>query len=222
MTSRSGVLLGNAPPRFRVVPPAASNAAGLEMVELGDSIGMVLDPWQRETLIEASGEDAQGKWAASEVAINCDRQNGKGGILEVREIGGLFLLGEWLLTHTAHRVDTCLEHFRRVKTLVEGSSDLTRKVKTIREANGQESIELMSGARLNFKARSKGAGRGFSGDFLGLDEAMWLTDLGSMLPSLSASPNPQIYYVGSAPLPRAESDAWRAIVRRGRRLAVAA
>lgn len=221
MSSRSAVLLGNAPPRFRVVPPSVSFAAGLEMVELADSVGLVLDPWQRETLVAASGEDELGRWAASEVAINCDRQNGKGGILEAREIGGLFLLGEWLLTHTAHRVDTCLEHFRRVKALVEGSADLTRKVRVIREANGQESIELMTGARLNFKARSKGAGRGFSGDFLGLDEAMWLTDLGSMVPSLSASPNPQIYYAGSAPLPRAESDAWRAIVRRGRRLAAA-
>jgi hypothetical protein len=42
------------------------------------------------------------------------RQNGKGTILEARELAGLFLLGERLLIHSAHEQDTSLEHFRRL------------------------------------------------------------------------------------------------------------
>ena len=221
-----------APPRFRFVPLHASTAAQ-DAIDLGEAAGLTLDEWQREVLRDAMARTVHDRWAATEVALVVPRQNGKGSALEVRQLWGLFLnRRSRLLTHTAHRFDTCLDHFRRVTGLIESTPELLALVKDngrgvgdrpsgIKDSNGKESIELADGTRLNFKARSKGSGRGFSGDDVFFDEAFWLDDLGSLIPSLSAREDPQIWYASSAPLPRVESDRLRKVVRRGRALATA-
>lgn len=208
--------LGSQVPRYRLVPRATSSA-GTEAVELAASAGLVLEPHQAHVLEGALGERQDGRWAAFEVGVVEPRQNGKGAIITARELAGLYLFGEELQTHTAHRFDTCLEGFRRIREYIEGSADLSRRLRKITEAHGQESIELSNPTqRLIFKARSKGSGRGFSGDAVYLDEAFWLLDLGAMLPTMSARPNPQLWYLSSAPLPRVESDVLRRLCRRGR------
>ena len=218
-----------APPRFRFVPLHASTAAQ-DAIDLGEAAGLTLDEWQQQDLRDAMSRTVHDRWAATEVGLVVPRQNGKGSILEVRQLWGLFLSKHDVLqTHTAHRFDTCLDHFRRVVTLIEDTPELLALVKDngrgvgdrpsgIKDSNGKESIELANGRRLNFKARSKGSGRGFSGDAVYFDEAFWLDDLGSLIPSLSARTDPQIWYTSSAPLPRVESDRLRAVIRRGRAL----
>jgi hypothetical protein len=206
------------PPRFQHTPLFHSSA-GRDAVDLAAFAGLELDPWQCDVLEGALGMTASGRWAAMEVAVIVPRQSGKGSILEARQLFGLYLnRRDELQTHTAHRFDTCLDHFRRVRSLIEGNDELLSKVKSIRDSNGKESVELKDGKRLLFKARSKGSGRGFSGDVVYLDEAFYLQGLGDMLPSLSARQDPQIWYTSSAPLPRSESDLLRAIIRRGRAL----
>jgi phage terminase large subunit-like protein len=208
------------PPRFQHVPLFHSSA-GRDAVDLAEFAGLTLDPWQCDVLEGALGTTAAGRWAAMEVAVIVPRQNGKGGILEARQLFGLYLNPrDELQTHTAHRFDTCLDHFRRVRGLIEGNDELLAKVKRngIKDSNGKESIELVDGHRLLFKARSKGSGRGFSGDVVYLDEAFYLQGLGDMIPSLSARGDPQVWYSSSAPLPRTESDILRSIIRRGRAL----
>jgi hypothetical protein len=205
-------------PRFCHVPLFTSSL-GRDTVDLAAYAGLELDDHQQYVLEGAMGRSAADRWSALEVAVIEPRQNGKGGILEGRQLGGLYLVKTDLLqTHTAHRFDTCLDHFRRVRALIEGNDELLSKVKSIRDSNGKESIELLNGKRLNFKARSKGSGRGFSADTVYFDEAMWLLGLGDMVPSLSARRDPQIWYTASAPLPRSESDILRGIIRRGRAL----
>jgi hypothetical protein len=68
---------------------------------------------------------------------------------------------------------------------------------------GAESIELKNGKRLRFIARSGGSGRGFSADLVILDEAYELGDaaMAALLPTLSARPNPQIWYTSTAGKP---------------------
>lgn len=186
-------------------------------MDLAASAGLFLEPHQAEVLEGALGERRDGRWAAFEVGVVAPRQNGKGALITARELGGLFLFGEELQTHTAHRFDTCLEGFRRIRDYIEGTPDLSRRVRKVTEAHGQESIELFNPTqRLIFKARAKGSGRGFSGDVVYLDEAFWLLDLGAMLPTMSARPNPQLWYLSSAPQPRVESDVLRRLCRRGR------
>lgn len=187
-------------PRVELVPGSAVSSAGREAVDLARMAGLVLDDWQAHVLEVALGERPDGRWAAFEVGVNVPRQNGKGSILEARELAGLFLLGERLIIHSAHQFDTSLEAFRRLLALVEETPELSRRVRRVSRAHGEEGIELTSGQRVRFRTRTKGGGRGFTGDCLILDEAMILPEAahGALLPTLSARPNPQVWYTGSA------------------------
>jgi hypothetical protein len=193
------VLLGAQLPRVLSIPPAVSSAGG-EAVDLCRMAGLKLDPWEEFVLAHSLGERADGKWAAFEVGVIVSRQNGKGTILEARELAGLFLLEERLIIHSAHQFDTSLEAFRRLLFLIENTPDLDRRVKRVSRSHGEEGIELKSRRRIRFRTRTKGGGRGFTGDCLILDEAMELPESahGALLPILSARPNPQVWYTGSA------------------------
>lgn len=193
-------------------------SAGREAIELAESVGLILDPWQRDILDGSLGERDDGTWAALEVGVIVPRQNGKGALIEARELAGLFLFGEQLITHTAHEFKTALEGFRRVLALIEGSDDLRRRVKRVVTSHGEEGVELVTGQRLRFAARSTGSGRGFTGDTIFFDEAYRLpaTAISAMFSTLAARPNPQIWYTSSAPLPIIESDTLRGVCRQGR------
>lgn len=182
-----------------------------------DAAGYELDPWQEWFLTQSLGVLPDATWAASDVGLIISRQNGKGTVLEVRELGGLFVLGEELIIHTAHEFKTAAEHFRRVKAVFDDHPALRKRVKRISGSHGEEAIELFPqptlifgpgrkqvtrriAGRLRFLARSKGSGRGFSCDCLVYDEAMILSEdqVAASLPTMSARPNPQIWYAGSA------------------------
>lgn len=186
--------------------PEYSSSAGREALDLARSVGLWLDPWQSLVLDHALGERTDGKWSAFEVALIVSRQNGKGAVLEARELAGLFLFGEKLILHSAHEFKTAQEAFRRVLGWIEGSDHLRKRVKRIRTSHGEEGIELIDGARLRFVARSTGSGRGFSGDCVILDEAYNLGGdaMAALLPTLSARPNPQLWYASSAGMETSE------------------
>jgi hypothetical protein len=196
-------LTGRQEPVFRSVP-AADLTSGDEVVALMEQVaGVELLPWQRAVLDAGLGmrrRDGKWGWSAFEVAMILARQNGKNVVLEARELGGLFLLGERLILHTAHQYKTSQEAFRRVDELVTGSDVLRRKVRRVVRTNGEEGVELLSGARLRFLARSKASGRGFTADCLILDEAYDLGDdaMSALLPTMSTRPNPQLWYASSA------------------------
>ena len=213
----SATLARNVGPRFRNTP-RASSSAGLEAVELAASAGLVLDPWESDALVDALGERPDGRWASKNVGIIVPRQNGKGAILEARELAGLFLFGEDLILHSAHEFKTAAEAFRRLLFLVQSTPDLDKRVQRVRTSHGDEGIELRSRQRLRFVARSTGSGRGFTGDCVILDEAYNLSSkaISALYPTLSARPNPQVWYTSSAPLQSVESDELRKFCRRGR------
>lgn len=173
--------------------------------------GLILDPWQawfieqscavkEETFFNEYAQEWQRKWAAFEVGLMVSRQNGKGSILEARELAGLFLLGERTVVHSAHMFDTSKEHFLRMLELVEGVPEFDREIDKVTRSHGDEGILLKSGQRLRFRTRTKGGGRGWSPDFIALDEAMYLNSeqMQALMFSVSARPNAQIWYTGSA------------------------
>jgi hypothetical protein len=192
-------LLGAQRPRLETVPPFVSSS-GQEAVELAAVAGLVLDPWQQYALHVGLGERDDGSWSAFEVAVNVPRQNGKGGVIEARELAGLFLLGEKLILHSAHEFKTSIEAFRRIEQLVMNCDELRKRVSRVRRTTGEEAIELLSGQRLRFLARSGGSGRGFTGNLNVLDEAMILSDdaMGALMPTMAAVKDPQVWYLGSA------------------------
>lgn len=180
--------------------PLSASSAGQEAIDLAARAGLTLDPWQQHVLRVGMGEAQDGSWSAFEVAVNVPRQNGKGGVIEARELWGLFIGGEQLILHSAHEFKTAKNAFKRIEKLIRGCPDLHKRVKAYRYTVGEESIELHSGQILRFIARSKGSGRGFTGDCNILDEDMILGDneMDALLPTMAAVENPQIWYLGSA------------------------
>ncbi|MCX5112203.1 terminase [Streptomyces sp. NBC_00378] len=193
-------LRGSQMPRITTVPSTRLSSSGQEAVELAALAGLKLDPWQQHVLDMGLSERADGSWSAFEVAVNVPRQNGKGGVIEARELAGLFLLGEKLILHSAHEFKTSIVAFKRIEQLIMGCPDLRKRVLRVRRTTGEEAVELVTGQVLRFLARSGGSGRGFTGDCNVLDEAMILGDdaMGALMPTMSAVPNPQIWYLGSA------------------------
>lgn len=196
--------------------PAGVSSAYQEVVGLHQTTGRDLDIWQRYVLKQGLQERADGKWSALEVAVIVPRQNGKGDIICARQLGGLFLFGSKLSLYSAHEFKTSTEMFIRLKEMIDDTDDLRKRVKKITEAHGEEGIELMNGNRLRFVARSRGSGRGFSGDDIYLDESMILSAkmVGALMPTMSARPNPQIWYFSSAP--HLDSEVLRRVQARGR------
>jgi len=225
-------LIGFQIPRIESIPTFVSSR-GEDAIQLASYAGLDLDPWQQRVLINSMGLREDGKWSAFEVKVLVSRQNGKGSILEAREIAGLYMIRtDRLLIHTAHEHKTASEHYQRVWSLISNTPDLSRKVIRHSSAYGREFIQLKPGptvilgaggnqvlrqesSRLIFIARTGSSGRGFTGDFLAYDEDMTLktAQVGSSLPALGARPNPQVFYAGSAG--EAHSEQLALVRRRG-------
>lgn len=191
--------IGSQTPTIHVVPDYV-DTSGEEAADLAARAGLILDPWQRLVLRDALGERSDGSWAAFETALIVARQNGKGSVLEARVLAGLFLLQERLILYSAHEFKTAVEMFKRIEELISGSAAFRRRVKHVSRTRGEEGIELTTGQRLRFVARSTGSGRGFSGDLNIWDECQHLSDasVDALMPTMSARPNPQLWYAGSA------------------------
>jgi hypothetical protein len=216
MRSQLAELSGVQVPQIVHLPPdVASLDAAEEAIELADTYGVAdghpLDESQKYTLRAALGERADGSWAAATVGDFEPRQNGKNDTCAARELAGLILFGERLIIHTAHEFPTANESFLRLVAVFENWDDLRRKVARIRYANGEQGIELSTGQRLKYRARTGGSGRGFAkADLLVYDEAQHLQaeHVAASGPARLANPNNQSWYMGSGGLPTS-SNAWR-------------
>lgn len=205
MSSVLAAPVGQQLPRVSSAPRSV-RTQGDDAVELAHIAGLDLDPWQQHVLRVSLGERPDGKWSAFEVGLLVPRQNGKGAILEARELAGLFLFGERLILHSAHELKTAIEAFLRIKQLIQETPELDAQVANFYQSNEKTAIELKNGQRLRFVARSSGSGRGFSADLAILDEAYNLPPetLAAILPTMSARPNPQLWYTSSAGMDSSE------------------
>jgi len=201
-------LRGSQTPRVRSCPPY-TDSDGDDAIEFAATLGITLDPWQQDVLRDALGclpdpaRRGGDRWAALEVGLLVPRQSGKNVVIGIRELAGLILFEEQLQVHSAHEFRTAREHFLWLKLLVTNYDDIRKRVRRVRESHGEEGIELLSGQRLNFVARTKVGARGFTGDLIILDEAQELTFpmLGALFPTISArtiTDNPQVWYAGTA------------------------
>lgn len=192
-------VLGCQEPRICVIPDGDEHPRWKEIVEWLESLGISLDPWQSK-ILWASLLRRGKQWAAFTVAVCAPRQNGKNGILEPRQLVGARVIGERLQIHSAHLADTSKEGFRRLEDVIDANDWFPDPVSHIWRTNGHESIEFTDGCRIRFRTRTRGGGRGFSGSPIYFDEAMYLPEvsMGAILPVISAQPDPQVWYMGSA------------------------
>jgi hypothetical protein len=174
------------------------------------------DAQQRFCLDLMFGRREDGLSSAFEIATIVGRQNMKSGLFKQACLGWLFLFDERLVVYSAHEFTTAMELFKDFEQLVTGVDFLRRQTKRIIRNHGEEGIETMTGARLSFKTRTKGGGRGLSARKVILDEAFALRamHMGALLPTLSAQPDPQVIYGSAAGM--ADSDVLRDLRDRGR------
>ena len=198
---------GSQEPRFTIAPAPAgwSIDDARDTAAFAAAYRLTLDPWQALTCETWMRRTRRGLWCANTWGVTVARQNGKNGGLEAVELYGMVVLGLRFL-HTAHEVKTARKAFLRLLAFFDNPRDfpdLAALVKEIRRTNGQEAILLHNGASIEFVARSKGSGRGFTVDVLVLDEAQELRDeeLEALLPTISAAPSgdPVVIYMGTPP-----------------------
>lgn len=208
-------IMGVQTPRIDVTPTYFTSAAD-DAIDLAAVAGLILDEWQQHVLRGALGERVDARWKAFEVGLIVPRQNGKGSILEARELAGMYLFGESTIIHTAHLFNTTVEHQQRLEKLIRGSElieyirgydgDPDAKMSGIKTGNAGMSITHRCGNRIKFLSRASGSGRGFTGDLVVLDEAYSLPEamMASLMPTMAAKTqlgSPQIWYTSSAGMP---------------------
>ena len=183
-----------------------------DAVELATLYGLTPDEWQEWVLEGWLARTRTGKLASSQCGLSVPRQNGKNACLEIAELFKIVVLGRKVL-HTAHEVKTARKAFLRLVSFFENERqwpELAALVKEVRRTNGQEALVLTNGGSVEFIARSKGSGRGFTVDDLVLDEAQELSEdaLAALLPTISAAPSgdPQIIFAGTPPAPNMDGE----------------
>jgi hypothetical protein len=200
------------------VPPYDATHGDIA-AEVGELVGLPPDPDQRRILDAMFAYDPTTMLPVCfEVGVAGPRQNIKTSTLEVAALTDLFVFDVSKHIWTAHLFKTAHDAFVDMTARIDGVPDLRRRCRPHRISNGKESIELLTGERIEFHARSKGGGRGSlpPPKRITLDEALFLvpTDMGALLPTLATMPDAQVRLAGSAGM--AASAVWRAVRNRGR------
>jgi len=168
--------------------------------------GMSLFPWQDYVLENMLTMKQDGRWAAPDVGLIVPRQNGKGEIIQARELFGMFMLREKKIIHTAHEFKSAKEGLSKLQNVIARSPELSEKVQ-VKTGNTEPGVYWIPDKRgepsprmIQFLARSGGSGRGFSCDFLVMDEAFAVTMemVDAMEPTMGAVPNAQTLWASSA------------------------
>ena len=207
------------PPTVEVVPlDGVDYSAGDEAVVIAELAGLTLDDWQEHVLRNALVLREDGRFAAFEVGLVVGRQNGKSEILIAVIVWALFT-ERFDLPQTifaAHEYKTAKKIFKRLSYLLDpprladplshAAPELLCQVKKVIHSHGEEGVELHNGRQVSFVARTKGSGRGFTGDLVLLDEAYALTadQVSALMYTMGARPNTQVWYSSSGPFEDSE------------------
>ena len=190
---------GSANPRIRTpVWPGASLVD--QVIELAEKIGMPLLPWQIVVLHDILAVDDSGLFVKKSNLLLVARQNGKTHLALMLILAHLFCFGSKNVLMMAQNRAMALTTFREIAYIVEAHPFLMAKVRSIRFANGSESIELITGARLDVVAATRDGSRGRVADFLYVDELREITEdaFTAATPTTRARPNAQSLYTSNA------------------------
>jgi len=156
--------------------------------------------WQKYVLTDLLKVDKAGKWRRKTSLLLVARQNGKTHLARIRILAGLFVFGEMNIVAMSSNRGMALDTFRKVVDVIEDNPHLMAQVKQIRVANGQESVELLSGARYEIVAATRDGSRGKTADLLYIDELREIDEDSwtAARPIVRARPNSQIFMTSNA------------------------
>ena len=162
-------------------------------------VKMDLMPWQEFVLKDMLTVDKKGNWIRKTNLILVARQNGKTHLARMLILAHLIKWNTNVLIMSSNR-SMALDTFRQVTHLLETNDHLKGFVKQIRHANGTESIEMLSGARLDVVAATRDGSRGRTADLLYIDEVREISEEGyrAAMPVTRARPNAQTLLTSNA------------------------
>jgi hypothetical protein len=180
--------------------PAYEHTNGDIAAEVGELVGLVPDVEQRLVLNAMYAEKAPGVPLVFSTCVVAPRQNLKTACYQIGALTDAYVFADELIVWTAHLFDTARKAFLGLVKLIESTPDFDQQTKNILRGRGDEAIELLNGSRIEFHARSTKGGRGFTGNKVFLDEALFLDpgDIGALYPTMATIPGAQARLASSA------------------------
>jgi phage terminase large subunit-like protein len=162
-----------------------------DIKDLCEIVKTPLLPWQEFILKDMLTVDKKGLWIRKTNLLLIARQNGKTHLARMLILAHLLKWNTNVLMMSSNR-SMALDTFRQVAMLLENNDHLKGFVKQIRYANGTESIEMLSGARLDVVAATRDGSRGRSvNGLLFIDEVREINEeaFRAATPTTRAHPN---------------------------------
>jgi phage terminase large subunit-like protein len=190
---------GSTKPRLQNAPLKGASRID-EVKKFLTDCKLELLPWQEYVLTDLLKVDKAGKWRRKTNLLLVARQNGKTHLARIRILAGLFIFGEMNIVAMSSNRGMALDTFRKVVDVIEDNPHLMAQVRQIRVANGQESVELLSGARYEIVAATRDGSRGKTADLLYIDELREIDEDSwtAAKPITRARPNSQIFMTSNA------------------------
>jgi len=190
---------GNTKPRLSNAPLKGKSRID-EVIPWLESIGQELLPWQHHVLTDMLRVDKNNRFIRKTNLLLVARQSGKTHLARIRILAGLFLFEEMSIVAMSSNRAMALDTFRKVVEVIEATPQLRTQLKQVRVANGQESVELLNGARYEIVAATRDGSRGKTADLLYIDELREVPEeaWAAARPITRARPNSQIFLTSNA------------------------
>jgi phage terminase large subunit-like protein len=189
-TKRSKALRGATKPRLHSIPLKGKSKID-DVKEIAKLLGEELLPYQEFVLKDMLTVDKNDNFIRKLNLLLISRQNGKTFLARMLILTHLLKWNTDVLIMSSNR-SMALETFRQVANALENNDHLKGMVKQIRHANGTESIEMLSGARMDVVAATRDGSRGRSiNGLLYIDEVREISPEGyrAAIPVTRAHPN---------------------------------
>jgi phage terminase large subunit-like protein len=190
MAERKKVLRGATKPRLQSVPLKGKSKVD-DVIEIATILKQKLLPYQEYVLKDMLTVDKNDRFVRKFSLLLISRQNGKTFLARMLILTHLLKWNTDVLIMSSNR-SMALETFRQVANALENNDHFKGMVKQIRHANGTESIEMLSGARLDVVAATRDGSRGRSiNGLLYIDEVREISPEGyrAAVPVTRAHPN---------------------------------
>ena len=148
-----------------------ASTLGFQAVAFAETVARAdLLPWQRWWLIHALELRPDGSFRFRTIVTLVARQQGKTWLLKILALWAMYLGIARMVLGSAQSLDIARESWGGAVEMVADQPELAAEVANVRQANGEQCLTLINGARYRITASTGKAGRGLSVDLLILDE----------------------------------------------------
>jgi phage terminase large subunit-like protein len=192
-------LRGATKPRIQSVPLKGKSKFD-DVLEIAKLLNVSFLPYQEYVLKDMLTVDKKDMFVRKLSLLLISRQNGKTFLARMLILTHLLKWNTDVLIMSSNR-SMALETFRQVANSLENNDHFKGMVKQIRHANGTESIEMLSGARLDVVAATRDGSRGRSiNGLLYIDEVREISEEGyrAAMPVTRAHANATVLLTSNA------------------------